>query len=225
MQSDLGPSLIVLGIAISLLGILQPNLAPLLALGLASLSAGLLATWEPAARERIIAKLGEAGWENTSALIQAAGLPPKAYYLPSSAAGRPVAVVARSQPREIPQRALAFTAEGGPALVLSTPGTKALEICGVGLPRDLGEALRACAVNALGLARSVEVAERGDGNIAVEFGGVAAPDLYGRLLVRPAIGSVLASIAAAIAAEVLGRAVEIVEERAEGRGRLLVVLR
>jgi cell division protein FtsW (lipid II flippase) len=74
MQNDLGPSLIVLGIAISVLALAQPNLAPLLALGLAVLTAGLLTAWEPTARERVLSKLGEAGWENASALIQAAGV-------------------------------------------------------------------------------------------------------------------------------------------------------
>jgi len=74
MQNDLGPSLIVLGVAISVLALVQPNLAPLLALGLTVLTAGLLTAWEPAARERVLSKLGEAGWENVSALIQAAGV-------------------------------------------------------------------------------------------------------------------------------------------------------
>ncbi len=51
MQNDLGPYLIVLGVATSALALAQPNLAPLLALGLAVLTAGLLTAWEPAARE------------------------------------------------------------------------------------------------------------------------------------------------------------------------------
>jgi len=74
MPNDLGLSLIVLGVAISVLALAQPNLAPLLALGLAVLTAGLLTAWEPAARERALSKPGEAGWENVSALIQAAGI-------------------------------------------------------------------------------------------------------------------------------------------------------
>jgi hypothetical protein len=223
MQSDLGPSLIVLGAAMSALALLQQNLAPLLALGLAVLTAGLLTTWEPAARERVLAKLGEAGWENVSALIQAAGVPPKAYYLPSSLAGRPVAVVAAERPEAVPRGALAFMTGAGPAVVLSTPGTKAIELCGE-LPSDLAEALRGCVVNALGLARSVSVAERPGGTVAVEYNGVAAPDLYGQQLAKSALGGVLASIAATVAAELWGRPVEIAEERVEG-GRLVVVLR
>jgi len=222
MQSDIGPSLIVLGAAVSALGLLQPNLAPLLALGLAAVSAGLLATWEPAAREKVLAKLCEAGWENTSALLQAVGAPPKAYYIPSSASGRPVAVVAGERPEAVPRDALIFKTKAGPAVVLATPGTKALELCGE-LPGDLAEALRSCVVNTLGLARSVSVAERPDGAV-VEYGGVAAPDLYGKFLAKSALGSVLASITAAVAAELWKRPVEIADEKAEGR-RLVVVLR
>ena len=222
MQNDLGPSLIVLGVAISVLALVQPNLAPLLALGLAVLTAGLLTAWEPAARERVLSKLGEAGWENASALIQTAGVPPKAYYFPSSLAGRPIAVVAAERPEAVPRDALIFKTKAGPAVVLSTPGTKALELCGE-LPGDLAEALRSCVVNVLGLARSVSVAERPDG-VVVEYRGVSAPDLYGRLLVRPALGGIVASATAAVAAEVLKKPVEIVEESGHGKA-LRVVLR
>jgi hypothetical protein len=58
----------------------------------------------------------------------------------------------------------------------------------------------------------------------VEYRGVSAPDLYGRLLVRPALGGVVASITAAVAAEVLKKPVEIVEESGHGKA-LRVVLR
>jgi len=223
MQNDVGPSLIILGTAISALALLQPNLTPLLALGLAAVTAGLLTAWEPAARERILAKLAEAGWENTTALIQAAGLPPKAYYIPSTIAGRPVAVVAAERPEAVPKAALTFRTKSGPAVVLSTPGTKALELCGE-LPEDLAEALRSCVVNLLGLARSVSVAERPDGAAVVEYGGAAAPELYDQQLVKAALGGVLASITAAVAAELWRRPVEVVEERREGR-RVVVTLR
>ena len=222
MRDEVGPSLALIGAAATLLGLLQPNLTPLVALGLAALTVGVLASWEPAARERVVAKLAEAGWENTAALIQAMGLPPKAYYVPSAVAGRPVAVVAQGPPLEVPRGALTFKTPGGPALVLATPGGKALELCGE-LPGDLGEALRTCVVNALGLARSVSVAERG-GEYVVEYSGVSAPELYERLVVRSALGGVVASVTAAVAAEVLGRPVEVVEERRVGR-RLVVVLR
>jgi len=222
MQNDVGPSLIVLGAAVSALALLQPNLTPLLALGLAAVTAGLLTTWEPAAREKILAKLAEAGWENVSALIQAAGLPPKAYYIPSTIAGRPVAAVAAERPEAVPRGALTFRAKTGPAIVLSTPGTKALELCGE-LPEDLAEALRSCVVNVLGLARSVAVAERPDG-VVVEYGGAAAPELYDQQLVKAALGGVLASITAAVAAELWRRPVEIIEEKREGR-RVVVTLR
>lgn len=221
MRDDLGSSLVVLGAAATALGLLQPNLAPLVALGLAAVAVGLLASWEPRAREAVAAKLSEAGWENVSSLIQAMGLPPKAYYLPSSAAGRPVAVVAAAPPEKVARDALIFKTGGSPALVLTTPGTKALELCR-DLPRDLGEALRACVVNNLGLARSVSVAQRGE-EYVVEYRGAAAPQMYEKLLAGSALGGVLASITAAIAAEVLGKAVEIVEEKREGRAYLVVV--
>ena len=223
MQNDVGPSLIILGAAVSALALLQPNLTPLLALGLAAVTAGLLTAWEPAARERILAKLAEAGWENTTALIQAAGLPPKAYYIPSTIAGRPVAVVAAERPEAVPKGALTFKSKAGPAVVLSTPGTKAMELCGE-LPEDLAEALRSCVVNVLGLARSVSVAERPDGVVVVEYRRTSARDLYGNLLAKPALGGVVASITAAIAAEVLKKPVEIVEE-GEAKGVTRVVLR
>ena len=153
------------------------------------LTAGLLTAREPAAREKVLSKLGEAGWENVSALIQAAGVPPKAYYLPSSLAGRPIAVAAAERPQAVPRDAPIFKTKAGPAVALSTPGTKALELCGE-LPEDLAEALRSCVVNVLGLARSVSVAERPDG-VVVEHSGVSAPDLRGRQLAKSALGGVL----------------------------------
>ena len=213
--------MIVIGAAVAALGLLQPNLTPLVALGLAAVAVGLLAAWEPRAREAVVAKLGEAGWENVSAFVQAMGLPPRAYYLPSKFAGRPVAVLADKLPKGVARDALILKNDGDLALVLVTPGTKALEMCR-GLPQDLGEALRSCVVNALGLARSVSVARRGD-EYVVEYGGASAPSLYERLLARAALGSVLASITAAVAAEVLGKAVEIVEERREGRTHVVVL--
>ncbi|MEM1598991.1 MAG: hypothetical protein QXI07_10855 [Pyrobaculum sp.] len=221
MRDDLGPSLVVLGAATAALGLLQPNLAPLVALGLAAVAVGLLATWEPRAREVIVAKLSEAGWENVSALIQAMGLPPKAYYLPSTAAGRPVAVLAASPPEKVARDALIFKTGGSPALVLSTPGTKALEICR-DLPEDLGEALRSCLVNNLGLARSVAVAQRG-GEYVVEYRGASAPPIYEKLLARSALGSAIASITAAVAAEVLNRPVEIISEKRDGKTHVVVL--
>jgi hypothetical protein len=106
--------------------------------------------------------------------------------------------------------------------VLSTPGGKAVELCRE-LPNDLAEALRECAINSLGLARSVSVVDSPDGTV-VEYRGVSTPDLYNKLLVKPALGSALASITAAIAAEVWGRPVEIIEETAKGK-RLTVLIR
>lgn len=133
-----------------------------------------------------------------------------------------MAVVAGERPETVPRDALIFKTKAGPAVVLATPGNKALKLCGE-LPGDLAEALRSCVVNTLGLARSVSLAERSDGAV-VEYGGVAAPDLYGKFLVKSVLGSVLASITAAVAAELWRRPVEIADERAEGR-RLVVVLR
>lgn len=221
MRDEVGPSLILLGLATAALGLAQPNLAPLTALGLAVVAVGFLTTWEPAARESIIVKLAEAGWENTSALVQATGLPPRAFYMPSKAVGRPVAVIATKPPGRIPRDALSFKTEGGPALVLSTPGTKAVELCGE-LPQDLEEALRSCVVNHLALARSVEVAQRGD-KYVVEYKGVTAPSMYDKLPLRAALGTVIASVTAAVVAEALGRAVEVVEERREGKRHIVVL--
>lgn len=222
MQGEIGPSLILIGVAATVLGFLQPNLSPLVAVGLSITAAGLLTWGEQAARERVLIKLGEAGWENVSALILASGIPPRAYYLPSSITGRSVAVISQTRPEEVPRGAFTFKTRGSPALVLSTPGSKALELCGE-LPSDLGEALRSCVVNVLGFARSVAVAER-EGEYVVEYAGVSYPDLYRGHVVGAALGSALASVTAAIVAEVLNRVVEVVEERVEGR-RAVVVLR
>ncbi|MCX8137757.1 hypothetical protein [Pyrobaculum aerophilum] len=222
MPGEVGPSLILIGVAATALGFLQANLAPLVAVGLSIIAVGLLTWGEGAARERVLLKLGEAGWENVSALILASGIPPKAYYLPSSVAGRPVAVISPARPGQVPRGAFTFKTGGGPALVLSTPGSKALELCGE-LPGDLGEALRSCVVNVLGFARSVAVAER-NGEYVVEYAGVSYPEFYRGQVSGAALGSVLASVTAAVVAEVLNRVVEIAEERVEGR-RAVVVLR
>ncbi len=199
---------------------------PLTALALSAILLGvialLLARSLPLVPPQAAELLLEAGLENLAGLLEELGVDAKAIYLPSRlAGGKPRALIpVNSSPtsaeitRSLPQRMIV---EFGPnpndlGVLVTTPGTtiiRLLETPPGATSSELEAALARVLVGMLDLASSVEVAQE-SGNITVNIGGVRLDreDLW----IYRSLGTPLASIAAAVVAEGLGKPVKIRSE-------------
>lgn len=234
--SSLGLSLITAGVLFALVAWLVLNSVPLIALGgvgvfLGAISLGLSRTLPRVSLEAGVVFL-DAGWDNIGALVEEMGIVTRAVYLPGSVTGTPKALLT-FQDRgtgplplaKLKQRFLVRTGSDPEdfALLLSTPGSVAVSRLRLspGNGDNLERALIAALVGGLDLAEAVHVPRSGEG-VTVEL---RHPALSRRAHPADAVlGSPLASIVAAICAEVLGRGVSVDEEH-ESQGRRVIRLR
>lgn len=208
--SALGMSLMILGVVCLVLGRTRPTISP-----------------------EVSALLLETSLENISAIIEELGLRAKAVYLPSSMTqGQPQALIPlHSNPslpliaKPLPKRLIV---KYGPSpedigLLIATPGsatTKMLESMPGPTSGELEDALSSILDGMLDIADSVRVTMT-DKNVTVE---VSNPRIeYRNIRFYECLGSPLASIAAALAAEALDKPIAI-ESEAHGKGKSVIEL-
>lgn len=202
---------------------------PLTALGLSAILLGgvslLLARSLPSVPPHAAQVLLETGLDNLSGLLEEIGTDAKAIYLPSRmTGGKPKALIPlHSNPaipeisRSLPQRMIV---DFGPdpediGILVTTPGSSAMQFLD-GLPGPESSVIEAALARvlegALDVARSVKVAQE-SGVVTVRVSGVRFEHQERR--VDSVLGTPIASVAAAVAAEGLGRPVSVAsEERA-----------
>ncbi|MFP3975300.1 MAG: hypothetical protein ACLFVK_03650 [Dehalococcoidia bacterium] len=164
------------------------------------------------------------GMENTSALLEELGLRNKAIYLPSSLRdGKPQAIIpltegeAQNVRGKIPGRLVVRygNAPEDMAIAVTTPGSLNLDMLETPPGPTSGEleaAISYILIGILDLASSVSVALT-DSRVDVE---ISNPRLqWEDIWYYRALGSPLASIAAAVACEGLGKPVQVIEEHSE----------
>ena len=233
----LGVGLILGGVGLALVSYFLLRSIPLVALGLSLVTLGAvclaLARAYPKIPPGVSLILMEAGLENIAAMLEEFGLRSKAIYLPSSiAGGKPQALIPLNSndtmtrvngalPRRLIVKYGAAADDMG--LLIATPGSAAMEMLESKPGPTIGEievAITSLLVGAMDAASSVSVFTS-DGRIVVQ---VADPHLeYRNTRLQQCLGSPLASIAALIASEAMGRPVMIARERIAG-GRNLIEL-
>ncbi|GGP19021.1 hypothetical protein GCM10007981_01020 [Thermocladium modestius] len=244
MSGDLGPSLAVVGVGLAVIGLLITRSIPLTILGASVAVMGVLAGWGEGAVEESLLGLSSASWDDLALLLEAVGAVGRAVYIPSALTedSRPCALIPQGGEGvwggfsgKLPA---GFVVRYGPGpsgigLRLATMGSKAVEACmeAGAVSGDLGSTLSNCLVNHLSLARRVEASSQGD-SVTVVVWGSRAGAVYGGTVVEAVLGSPTASMVAALAAEALGRPVEVAGEEKErgdaarrGGGALRVSLR
>ncbi|MGC9227722.1 hypothetical protein, partial [Caldivirga sp.] len=208
MRSDVGASLMIIGVSLAVVGYIEPGLIPLMVLGLSAFIVGLLVQWDEGAMEQTIINLSSAAWDNVSALVESAGLANSGVYLPSSMANGEPMVLVPSTPvgnlrnLRVIGKPLATYGAGLTGLLLASPGSRAISQCRDSLSNDLEASLRNCIVRQLSLAKGVSISEAATGPV-VRIDGPRPIDLYGSSMVKAVLGSTIASIVASIVAEVL----------------------
>ena len=235
----LGLVLVSEGVLLTIVSYLVIGSVPLTALGVSTVILGSVAFALSQERMQMPNELSEimlkTGLENVTAVIEEIGLSSKAVYLPSSSLsdGRQAALIPlHSNPdfpkigKPLPRRlivkfgqeptdiGLRVTTLGSYVLDLLVPKT----VTGEG---GLESVLSSVLVRTLGLAEGVLVVSVGD-RITME--AVKLHFRWENLWVYQVLGSPLASIAASVTAEVLGRKVLIDSERSE-RDKLTVELK
>jgi len=203
---------------------------PLTALALSSVLLGVIALLldrslphvPPRAAEALLA----AGLENLAALLEELGVGTAAVYIPSAlAGGRPRALIPlHGSPPPRLERALdarlIVEFGSGPedvGILVATPGSAVaglLEAPPGPASSELEAALTRILVGALDVARSVQVAQEG-GTVTVRIGGGRLD--RGASRTDRVLGSPVASVAATVVAEGLGRPVSVAaESRSDG---------
>jgi hypothetical protein len=204
----------------------------LTALALSSVLLGfialLLARSLPKVSPRAAQILLDAGLENVAGLVEELGTDARAIYLPSGlAGGRPRALIPlHSNPamgeitRSLPQRMIV---DYGPnpedvGILVATPGGAVMRLLDAppgSSSAEMEATLARVLVGALDLATSVLVAQEPEG-VTVSLAGIRFE--HEDLWIYRVLGSPIASVAAAIVAEGLGRPVTVqAEERAADR--------
>lgn len=229
MMNEAGVSLMVLGVGVSLIGYIMLSSQPLLILGISIFTIGLLVFWGGDLCEGQLREFAEVPWDNVAALIESLGYAKAAIYIPSAYAedSKAYALLTPAQvkgPIRVP-RGLVVRFGPNPedvGILLRAPGTRAVELCrdAGALVGDLQVSLHNCIVNHLALARNILSAIDGN-NVIVRVGGVRVSDMYGDTVARPVLGSFMASIVAAITADVLSRPVAIASEEVSGHWRTI----
>jgi len=233
----LGIGLIVAGICLVPLAHVLLESAPLAAAGVSVVMLGAVSLTLGRTRPRVSPEVStlllETGLENISTIVEELGLRAKAIYLPGSVThGRPQALIPlhsnSSLPafdRPLPARLIV---KYGPrpediGLLVTTPGTTSLQMLEAKpgpSAEELQDALTSILEGTLDVADGVRVAVTGN-SIAVE---VLKPRLdYRDTRYYECLGSPLASIAAGLAAEALGRPVR-VEGEERGKGKSVIRL-
>jgi hypothetical protein len=208
-----GMALLVLGLVVLLLGKTAPGIAPELA--------DLLA---------------RTGYENLGRLLEELGVRSRAVYLPAAVlAGDPKALIPLTErgcdtvlQHPLDNRLIVFCGKerDDAGLLVTTPGSAALSLLAYppGETMDeIGVALTQLAVSTLKVARSVELHDVGD-RVEVTYAGESAPSGWLSSVVESCLGSLLASIAAAIVAEAKGRRVSVDSESIHGSKRAVTLV-
>ena len=232
----------MLGLVLALGGILSATVAwfilaymPLVALGISAVILGAVSLALGKSLPRISPDasliLLEAGLENIAALTEELGLRGKAMYLPSFLTNdRPRAVIPFHNNDVKPviqwkvEKRLIVRFGPGPddyGILVATPGSQALgllEVQNRGSTGDFESELSGLLVGTLDLANSVRVSRNGD-SMTVDVG---RPLLTHRgHSAYSILGSPIASIVAAVAAESLGRPVSVMGETGKGHHHLI----
>jgi hypothetical protein len=233
----LGLALALAGVCLALVAHFLLESTPLSALGVSAVILGAvslaLGRTRPRVSPEVSALLLETGLENVSTIIEELGLRSKAIYLPGSVTdGRPQALIPlhsnSSVPtfdKPLPRRLIV---KYGPqpddiGLVVTTPGTATLQML-ESKPgpsaEELQDALTAVFEGMLDVADGVTVAVA-DKTITID---VLKPRLeYRNIRYYECLGSPIASIAAGLAAEALGKPVR-VESEESGKGNSVIRL-
>lgn len=222
----LGLGLLLTGLCLTPVAHFLLDSTPLTALGICLVILGavclVLGGSRPKISPEVSAILLETGLENISILVEELGLRSKAIYLPSSVThGQPQALIPlHSNPplpligRTLPKRLIA---KYGPnpediGLLITTPGsatTKMLELRSVSTSAEMETALSSILSGVLDMVDSVRVDMTGE-SVAIE---VSNPQMkYNNLRLYECLGSPLASIVAALAAETLDKPIVIESE-------------
>ena len=209
--SALGLSLIILGVVCLVLGRTRPQIPP-----------------------EVSTILLETSLENISAIVEELGLRTKAVYLPSSLTnGQPQALIPLHlnlslllTTKNLPRRLITKYGPGAEdiGLLITTPGSAAIEMLEAkpgSTPSELEAALSSIFIGGLDIANSVKVSVT-DQTTTIE---VSNPRLeYRNAPFYQCLGSPLASIAAAITAEALGKPI-VVERETRHKGKTIIELR
>jgi hypothetical protein len=201
----------------------------LLVLGLVIL---LLGQTAPGVSPDLSELLARTGYENLGRLFEELGLHAPAFYLPPDAVdGRIRALIPFSGDeavvhtgRRLEDRLIAFYGDEAGILVVA-PGTAAMSLLQYPPGETMDEisvAITQVAVSSLHIARHVELHEAGS-QIEVRFSGEAVPAGWLSAVVESCLGSLAASIAAAVVAVAKGRTVRILAETARGRNRTVTL--
>ena len=211
---------------------------PLVALGLSMVILGAICLTLERACPKVPPGVGlifmESGLENVASMIEELGLRSRAVYVPSSlAGGKPQALIPLNSNgvspvvnTTLPRRLIAKygLADHEMGLLVSTPGSAAtgmLESKPGASGMEMGNALTTLLVGMIDAADAVRVFDSG-GRIRVEVSGSRVG--YRNTRVQECLGSPLASIAASVVSEALGRPVVIEKEHSEYRGKCLIEL-
>lgn len=220
MNGDLGLSLVVIGVGVTVIGLIIIHSIPITILGASVVIIGMLAAWGEGSLEESILRLSSASWDNLALLLESLGTVSKAIYLPSS-------MVEDSTPCAlIPQGGVMISGKlprgfiirygSGPSdvgLRVRVMGSKAVEDClkaGV-VSNDVDSTLSNCIVNYLTLAKNVEYSASGN-TISVMVNEPRVSNIYEGTIINIVLGSPMASIVASLVAESLNRPVTIINE-------------
>lgn len=236
--AQIGTALVVAGVIAAPIFYFVAASVPLTALAFSSVLLGvismLLAQSLPKVSPQAAQILLEAGLDNLAGLLEEIGANAKAVYLPSSVTGgKPKALIPLHSNPAAPTitRSLAnrMIVDFGPSpedmgILVTTPGTAAMQFLESppgSTSSELEAALARVLAGALDLARSVQVAQE-SGVITVRVLGVRF-DHQDRWIDQM-LGTPIASVAATVAAEGLGRTVSVESEGREA-DRLTIRLR
>ena len=225
----MGLSLVVIGVGVTVIGLIIIHSIPIIALGVSVVIMGMLAAWGEGSLEESILRLSSASWDNLALLLESLGTVSKAIYLPSSMVedSRPCALIPQGGAiinGKLP-RGFIIRYGSGPSdvgLRVRAIGSKAVEDClnaGV-ISNDVGSTLSNCIVNHLTLAKSVEYSASGD-VISVMVNEPRMNNMYEGTIVNVVLGSPMASIVASLVAESLNRPVAIINEESRGNAILI----
>lgn len=233
----LGSGLVLTGLLIAPVANFLLESTPLSAMGICMVILGavciVLGRTRPTISPEVSILLLETGLENIAAIVEELGLHSKAIYLPSSkTSGLPQALIPLYSDLSLPpiEKVLPkrLIVKYGPnpenmGLLITTPGsatTKMLGASSVSTPEEMESALSSVLTGMLDMADSVRVG-MSEKSVTIE---VSNPQRgFKNLRLYECIGSPLASIAAALAAETLSKPV-IVESEVYNKGKSTIKL-
>ncbi len=212
-----------------------PGMSTGLAMVVVGLVVLMLGKTAPALSAELAGLLARTGYENLGRLLEELGTQSRAVYLPSSAvAGAARAMVPLGDgawtsldTKPLNDRFIVFYGEGADdvGLLVTAPGCAALGLLPYppGATMDeLTVAITQVAISSLRIARGVEMHEYGD-TIEVTFVHESVPERWLSSVVELCLGSLSASIAAALVSEGRHRRVTVESETVAGSTRTVML--